>query len=66
MVFRRGIVNSFIVASGVSILCFVIGTFAGYAFTRLTFPRKDITQQFFLFTNMLPPIVIFICFDFNN
>lgn len=60
MVFRRGLVNSFIVASGVSILCLVIGTLAGYAFARLTFPRKNITQQFFLFTNMLPPIVIII------
>ena len=68
MVFRRGLVNSFIVASGVSVLCLIIGTLAGYAFARLTFPRKDVTQQFFLFTNMLPPIVIIISvfFIFNK
>ena len=60
MVFRRGLVNSFIVASGVSVLCLIIGTLAGYAFARLSFPRKNVTQQFFLFTNMLPPIVIII------
>lgn len=62
--FQRGIINSFIVSSGVTIVCLVIGTFAGYAFARLKFPRKNMTLQFFLFTNMIPPIVIIIAIYF--
>ncbi|MBN2072831.1 MAG: carbohydrate ABC transporter permease [Actinobacteria bacterium] len=62
--FKRGIINSFIVSSGVTIVCLVIGTFAGYAFARLKFPRKNMTLQFFLFTNMIPPIVIIIAIYF--
>jgi multiple sugar transport system permease protein len=62
--FKRGIINSSIIASGVTILCLVIGTFAGYAFARLNFPRKNMTLQVFLFTNMIPPIVIIIAIYF--
>jgi multiple sugar transport system permease protein len=64
IVFKRGVLNSIIVASGVTILCLIIGTFAGYAFARLKFPFKNFSQQFFLFTNMLPPIVIVISLFF--
>lgn len=63
-VFKRGIINSFIVATGVTVVCLTIGTFAGYAFARLRFSKKNTTQQFFLFTNMLPPIVIIISLFF--
>ena len=63
-VFKKGIINSFIVATGVTVVCLIIGTFAGYAFARLRFSKKNITQQFFLFTNMLPPIVIIISLFF--
>ena len=64
VLFKRGVLNSIIVSSGVTILCLVIGTFAGYAFARLKFPVKNFSQQFFLFTNMLPPIVIIISLFF--
>lgn len=63
-VFKKGMINSLIVASGVTIVCLILGTFAGYAFARLSFPKKDTVQQFFLFTNMLPPIVIIISIFF--
>lgn len=58
--FRKGILNSTLIASGVTIVCLAIGTLAGYAFARLNFPRKNSTLQVFLFTNMIPPIVIII------
>jgi len=64
IVFRKGMINSIIVSIGTTILCLIIGTFAGYAFARLNFPKKDVTLQFFLFTNMLPPIVIVIAVYF--
>lgn len=59
-VFKKGMINSLIVASGVTIISLVLGTFAGYAFARFSFPKKNALQQLFLFTNMLPPIVIII------
>lgn len=64
VVFKKGMLNSIIVSSGVTILCLIIGTLAGYAFARLKFPVKNFSQQFFLFTNMLPPIVIIISLFF--
>ena len=64
VVFKKGVLNSIIVSSGVTILCLIIGTLAGYAFARLKFPVKNFSQQFFLFTNMLPPIVIIISLFF--
>ena len=64
ILFKRGVLNSIIVSSGVTILCLIIGTLAGYAFARLKFPVKNFSQQFFLFTNMLPPIVIIISLFF--
>ncbi|MHB1254554.1 MAG: carbohydrate ABC transporter permease [Candidatus Humimicrobiaceae bacterium] len=62
--FKKGVINSFLVSSGVTIVCLVIGTFAGYAFARLNFPKKNMTLQLFLFTNMIPPIVIIVAIYF--
>jgi multiple sugar transport system permease protein len=62
--FKKGIINSTIIASGVTAICLIVGTFAGYAFARLNFPRKNMTLQLFLFTNMIPPIVIIVAIYF--
>lgn len=62
--FNRGLLNSFIISSAVTLICLFTGTFAGYAFTRLRFPGRGPLLYFFLFTNMAPPIAIVISLYF--
>lgn len=62
--FNRGLLNSFIISSAVTLVCLFTGTFAGYAFTRLRFPGRGPLLYFFLFTNMAPPIAIVISLYF--
>jgi len=64
VLFNRGLLNSFIVSSAVTLICLLTGTFAGYAFTRLRFPGRGPLLYFFLFTNMAPPIAIVISLYF--
>lgn len=64
VLFNRGLLNSFIISSAVTLTCLFTGTFAGYAFTRLRFPGRGPLLYFFLFTNMAPPIAIVISLYF--
>jgi multiple sugar transport system permease protein len=59
-VFRRSMLNSFIVASGVTIICVVIGSLAAYSFARLKFPGQSQMIYVLLFSYMLPPIMIIV------
>ena len=58
--FRRSLVNSFIVAASVTVLCLFIGGLAGYAFSRFALPFKDKLLFLVLFTQMLPIITVVI------
>lgn len=50
--------NSLIVASVVTAINLVIGTTAGYAYSRYRFPFKTLTLFVLLFTRMLPTVVL--------
>ncbi len=50
--------NSLIVAVIVTIINLVIGTTAGYAYARYTFPLKSFSLYAVLFTRMLPTVVL--------
>jgi multiple sugar transport system permease protein len=50
--------NSLIVASVVTVLNLVVGTTAGYAYARFRFPLKTLSLFAFLFTRMLPTVVL--------
>jgi len=58
--FRKTMMNSFIVASPVTIICISIGSLSAYAFSRLKFPGKDKILFLLLFSYMLPPVAIII------
>jgi len=58
--FRKTMMNSFIVASAVTIICISIGSLSAYAFSRLKFPGKDKILFLLLFSYMLPPVAIII------
>jgi len=58
--FRKTMINSFIVASAVTIICISIGSLSAYAFSRLKFPGKDKILFLLLFSYMLPPVAIII------
>lgn len=58
-----GVVNSFIVACGVTFITLVISVPAGYAFSRIQFPFRDRLSFFALIAQMAPPIGLIIpCF----
>jgi multiple sugar transport system permease protein len=59
-VFRRSILNSFIVASAVAIICVGLGSLAAYSFARLRFAGQGKLMYAMLFSYMLPPIMIII------
>ena len=58
--FRKTMMNSFVVASAVTIICVSIGSLSAYAFSRLRFPGKDKILFVLLFSYMLPPVAIII------
>lgn len=62
-----GIVNSFLVASGATIVTLLIAVPAGYAFSRIRFPFRDKLSFFTLIAQMAPPIGLIIpCFLLLN
>ncbi len=56
--FRIAMQNSLLVALAVTLLTLVAGSLAAYAFTRLRFRFRKSMIYLFLFTYMIPPIVI--------
>lgn len=62
-----GIVNSFLVASGATMVTLLIAVPAGYAFSRIRFPFRDRLSFFTLIAQMAPPIGLIIpCFLLLN
>ncbi|PKN29638.1 MAG: ABC transporter permease [Deltaproteobacteria bacterium HGW-Deltaproteobacteria-21] len=62
-----GIVNSFLVATGATIVTLLIAVPAGYAFSRIRFPFRDKLSFFTLIAQMAPPIGLIIpCFLLLN
>lgn len=56
--FGRYLVNSSIMAGGITLLQLVTSTFAAYAFARLKFRGRDLLFLLYLSTLMIPPQVI--------
>ncbi len=52
----RAVVNSIIVASVSTAIVMVLGTPAGYVFSRFRFPFDNVVFTFILFTRLFPPI----------
>lgn len=58
--FRLAMVNSFIVATGTTVVSLVVGALGGYAFARLKFRFRRTSLFAFLAIFMLPPIALVI------
>lgn len=58
--FRFSLRNSMIVASGVTLLCLILGVLAGYAFARLRMPFGQRLLYLFLLVQIVPVIVLLI------
>ncbi|WP_066189842.1 carbohydrate ABC transporter permease [Gracilibacillus timonensis] len=56
--FRQAMVNTIQVALAVTLLSLIIGGIAAYAFARLKFKFRQNMIYVFLFTYMIPPVVI--------
>jgi ABC-type glycerol-3-phosphate transport system permease component len=56
--FQGALVNSALVASAVTIVSLLLGSFCAYAIARLTFPRKNIVLATVLAVSMFPGIAI--------
>jgi len=56
--FTMALRNSAIVAGSVTVLSLIFGSFAGYALSRLRFPRKFLILALFLSISTFPPIAI--------
>ncbi|MFB6094711.1 MAG: carbohydrate ABC transporter permease [Halanaeroarchaeum sp.] len=54
--FWRAVVNSIVVASASTGIVMVLGTPAGYVFSRFRFPFDNVVFTFVLFTRLFPPI----------
>jgi multiple sugar transport system permease protein len=54
--------NSFVVASGTTVLATVLGCLAGYGFSRFQFPGRQTLLLTFLTSRMLPAILLIIPF----
>ena len=52
------LLNSVLVAGAVTTLNLVVGSAAGYAYARCTFPLKQVSLFLILFTRMLPTVVL--------
>ena len=59
-VFRRSMLNSFIVASAVTVICVGFGSLAAYSFARMNFAGQGKFLYLMLFSYMLPPIMIMV------
>ncbi|MCZ7542528.1 MAG: carbohydrate ABC transporter permease [Anaerolineae bacterium] len=58
--FLAALKSSLIVALGATAICLVLGTFAGYALTRLTFPGSRYYLLILMAGQLLPPVTIVI------
>ncbi len=58
--FSRSLLNTFLVASGVTIVSVTCGSLAAYAYARLRLPLRDKLVLLVLFTELLPAVVIVI------
>ena len=58
--FARALLNSIIVASSVTVLTLIIGTFAAYALARLDFPFKNVSLGIIIACSMFPGIAMVI------
>lgn len=56
--FVRSLLNTFLVASGVTFLSVTLGSLAAYAYARLAMPFREKIIFLLLFTEMLPGVVI--------
>ena len=56
--FTQALRNSTIIAGTTTVLCLLIGSFAGYALARLRFPRKFLLLALVLSISTFPPIAI--------
>ena len=54
--FWRAVVNSIIIASVSTVIVMLLGTPAGYVFSRFRFPYDNAVFVFVLFTRLFPPI----------
>ena len=54
--FWRAVVNSVIIASASTVIVMILGTPAGYVFSRFRFPFDNAVFVFVLFTRLFPPI----------
>ena len=54
--FWRAVVNSVIIASVSTVIVMILGTPAGYVFSRFRFPFDNAVFVFVLFTRLFPPI----------
>ena len=54
--FWRAVVNSVIIASASTVIVMILGTPAGYVFSRFRFPYDNAVFVFVLFTRLFPPI----------
>ncbi len=59
-VFRQSLVNSFIVASTVTIVCIAVGSLAAYSFARMAFAGHSRLIFVLLLSYTLPPIMLVI------
>lgn len=58
--FRYSLVNSFLVGTGVTALCLLFGSLAGYAFARLKLPLGNRLIYLLLLVQMIPVVVLLI------
>ncbi|MCL6571561.1 MAG: carbohydrate ABC transporter permease [Bacillus sp. (in: Bacteria)] len=56
--FKISMINSLIVAFSVTLIALCVGSLAAYATARLRFPGRNGLLYLFLFTYMMPPVVI--------
>lgn len=54
----RYFMNSFFIAGGASVVCVILGIFAGYGFTRYDFPGKRLLLGYVLYLMVLPRVVL--------
>lgn len=59
-VFRRALLNSVIVACASTAISVILGSLAGYAFSRLDFKGKKIMLFMAMFFQLLPPIALLV------
>lgn len=58
--FKMAMLNSLVVASSVTVIALIVGGLAAYAVARYHFRFRRSTVYMFLFTYMIPPVVIVI------